>query len=234
MARSILGLLAFSTAVFSQGIITTVAGTDLVFPGDGKPALQAPLGKVTAVVADSQGVIYFADANGCIVGRLNSDATITVIAGNGFCDSSGDGGPARLAGIEAPSALAIDSQGNLYIGTLFDVRKITTDGIITTVAGSSSADQDFPQQGGLATQYSLEVVTGLAVDAAGNLYISDSIGQSIRRVTPNGVLTTVAGTGERGYNGDGPGTATMLDSPAGLAADSVGGLLFADSLNGLV
>ena len=234
MARSIVGLLAFSTAVFSQGIITTVTGTDLVFPGDGKPALLAPLGKVTAVVADSQGVIYFADANSCIVGRLNSDATITVIAGNGFCDSSGDGGPARLAGIEAPSALAIDSQGNLYIGTLFDVRKITTDGIITTVAGSSSADQDFPPQGGPATQYSLEVVTGLAVDAVGNLYISDSIGQSIRKVTPNGVLTTVAGTGAPGYNGDGPGTATMLDGPAGLAADAAGGLLFADSLNGLL
>jgi uncharacterized protein (TIGR03437 family) len=219
MFRSLLGLLALSTAAYPQGIITTVAGTDQVFPGDGKPALEAPLGKVTAVVSDSSGRIYFADSDNCIVGRINLDSTITVIAGNGFCDSSGDGGPARLAGIESPFALAIDSPGNIYVGTFFDVRKITTDGLITTVAGSASATDSFPQSGGPATQYSIQTATGLAVDSSGNLFISESIGNRVLKVTPNGILSVFAVT---------------LGTPAGLALDDAGGLLFADSLLGQV
>ena len=232
-------LLAFTIAVTTtaqaQGIITTVAGTDWVFPGDGKPALDAPLGAVTGVVIDSSGTVVFADQDNCMLMRLNADGTVTVIAGNGFCEASGDGGPARAAGLGSPFSIALDSQGNLYVGSDFDIRKITQAGIITTIAGNVASPYTFGGDGGPATQATMLGVTGIVVDAAGNIYFSDSLNARVRKITPAGIISTFAGNGVAGFSGDGgPAASASLDTPAGLAIDGQGQLYIADSHNGRV
>src|SRR5258708_1391392 len=146
------------TAIFQiaagQGVMTTFAGTDWVFNGDGKPALEAPLGFVSGVAIDpSDGNPVFADYQNCIVGKIKPNGILSVIAGNGFCLDSGDRGPATSAGLYSPQTVAFDKNGNLYIGEAFAVRKVSPDGIITTLAQAYYAH-------------------GVAVDSAGNVYFA--------------------------------------------------------------
>lgn len=232
MTRVLTLAIAVALSAAAQGIITTVAGTDWVFPGDGKPALAAPLGTVTGVVQDAEGNIIFSDQDNCIIARLNSDGTVSVIAGNGVCDATGDGGPARMAGIGAPFSLAIDSQGNLYSGSNFDIRKITPGGTITTIAGVVSSDETTGGDGGPATQAKLLFAKGIVVDAQGNVYFSDSGNHRVRKIDTSGIITTVAGNGLPGLSGDGgPATSASLNTPMGITLDSQGRLLIADQHN---
>ncbi len=230
---SIGALFAFATAAFSQGVITTVAGTDWLFPANGSPAVNAPLSETFGLdlALDGSGNYYIADEGNLNVMRVGTDGIINVVAGNGFSISSGNGGLAVNAGLVDPISVAVDASGNIYVGEFIgDVRKITTDGIINRIAGSGihgSAGDNGP-----ATSAQLSEPYGLAVDSAGNLYIADTYNNRIRKVNPSGEITTIAGTGQPGFTGDnGPAVKAQLYGPTRLALDAAGDLYFVDEDN---
>ena len=223
-------VLLSASPVRAQGVITTVAGSTWLFRGDGGPAIDAPLGNTYGVAVDATGAVYATDSGNCLVVKTLPSGILRVVAGNGICGYSGDGGPATAASLR-PGHVAVDAVGNVYIadGGSSRIRKVTPAGTITTVAGNGQ--RGYSGDGGPATAASLSPA-GVAVDAAGNLYIADYGNSRIRKVTPAGTITTVAGNGQQGYSGDGgPATAASLMSPAGVAVDAAGNLYIADTDN---
>ena len=225
--------------VNTNGILTTVAGNGSNFDlacgsllGDGGPAISACLSEPQGLTVDSLGNLYIGDTNDFRVRKVDTQGVITTVAGNGTAGYTGDGGPATSAEIGHPEGIGVDSAGNLYIGDgdNFRVRKVDTKGVITTVAGAGTTG--FSGDGGLATSAQISGVNGLAVDKTGNLYIADPFNNRVRRVDPNGVITTYVGNGSIGFSGDGgPATDAMLTFPGGLAVDSSGTLYVGDVFN---
>lgn len=209
-----------------QGIITTIAGTEYLFPGDGKLARDAPLGEIYGVTVDRDGNFYLVDNGNHMVMRVAPGGMLTVIAGNGVPDVSGDGGGARAAAIRFPGQITIDNDGNLYFVDQDRVRKISRDGIITTVAGGGS----MRGEGVPATSAMFNDIGGVAVDAAGNLYLSDIQADRVHRVVGGRVTTFAGGGSSPGDNG--PATAARIITPYGLAFDLAGNLYIAESGNG--
>ena len=214
--------------VDSAGTITTVAGTgEFGFSGDGGPATQAELYRPYGVAVDGAGNLYIADSDNRRIRKVDSAGTITTVAGTGEFGFSGDGGPATQAQIGYSRGVAVDGAGNLYIADRFRIRKVDSAGTITTVAGTGEGG--FSGDGGPATQAQISAPYGVAVDGAGNLYIADSDNHRIRKVDSAGTITTVAGTGEFGFSGDGgPATQAELYRPRGVAVDGAGNLYIAD------
>jgi sugar lactone lactonase YvrE len=220
----------------ATGTISTVAGVascTTYGSGDGGPATSACLNNPIDVAVDGTGNIFIADTYDNVIRRVDaSTGIITTVAGGGSPESGiGDGGPATSAGLIYPSALALDASANLFISDSVDnvIRRVDAKtGTITTVAGNST--QGFSGDGGSATSAALNLSAyfgypampaSLAVDAAGNLFIPDSVNNRIRRVdATTGVITTVAGGGSGGDGG--PATSGILASPASLATDSSG------------
>src|SRR2546426_5446372 len=164
---------------------------------------------------------------------FGSTPTITLVAGTGTAGFSGDGGPALAARVNLPRAVAMDAEGNLFVADTYNhrIRKIDTDGIITTVAGTGQAGSS--GDGGPATQARIKWPHSVAVDAAGNVYLTDSPNHRIRRVDrATGMIATIAGTGQSGFSGDGgPATKARLHDPKGVMVDADGNVYIADSLN---
>ncbi len=216
-----------------NGVITTVAGNGTAaFGGDGGLATSAQLNTPVAVVVDAQGNLYIADSHNHRIRRVDPTGVITTVAGDGTAAFGGDGGLATSAQLNLPSGVALDAQGGLYIGDLENqrVRKVDTGGTMTTVAGDGTAG--FGGDGGPATSAQLHDPYGVVVDPQGTLYIADSDNHRIRKVTPGGTITTVAGTGAWDFSGDGgPATAAALNYPTGVALDSQGSLYIADRDN---
>jgi sugar lactone lactonase YvrE len=209
--------------------IITVAGTGSAgFSGDGGPATSARLQTPEGVTVNSSGTLYIADYGNHRVRQVTRDGVIATVAGTGSAGYGGDGGPATAAQLHFPYGVAVDSAGTLYIAEFGNhrVRQVTRDGVITTVAGTGSAG--YGGDGGPATAAQLNHPCGVAVDKAGTLYIVDDYNDRVRQVTPDGVITTVAGTGSSGYSGDsgdgGPATAAPLNHPVGVAVDNAGTL----------
>jgi uncharacterized protein (TIGR03437 family) len=216
----------------SAGVITTVAGNGTAgLGGDNGPATSAQLYSPEGVAVDSAGNLYIADANNHRT-REVSGGVITSVAGGGL-SVLGDPVPAASASLYSPAGVAADSAGNLYIADSGNSRiREVSGGVITTVAGSGAAlDGGFSGDNGPATSAQVSNPAGVAVDAAGNLYIADSSNDRIRKVS-NGVLTTVVGTGTLGFAGDnGPATYAELSAPNGVAVDPAGNLYIADTGN---
>lgn len=220
------------------GVITTFAGNGTRgFSGDGGLATNASLNYPYAVVLDHSGNVLIADSFNERIRRVDrATGIITTIAGSGGLGNCGDGGPAIQACFDTPVGLAVDSTDDLFIADMYNrrIRRVdATTGIITLVGGSGFPG-DFCGDGGPAAAACLNMPTGVAVDDAGNLFIADRDNQRIRRVDAStGVITTVAGNGNRGFSGDGgAATAASLDTPYGVAVDGAGNFVFTDTGNG--
>lgn len=213
------------------GIVTTVAGTgEQGFAGDGGPATSAQLDSPAGVAVNAAGDIYIADTYNQRIRKV-SGGTITTIAGTGVAGFSGDSGAAASAQLSNPTALAIDSSGNLFIADTDNhrIRKISGTRI-TTVAGDG--EQAFSGDGALATTAGIDSPNGIAVDAAGKIYIGDTHNQRVRVVDTAGIISTLAGNGSKAYGGDGGAAAgASLARPRGLSIDAQGNIYIADSDN---
>ncbi len=228
----------------ATGTITTIAGTgEEGYSGDGGPAVLARLSDSKVAVAGPDAAVYIADYGNSVIRRVDrSSGTITTFAGNGSPKSSGDGGPAREAGM-APRSIAFDRDGDLLVvdREADSIRSIDVHtGIITTIAGSGPCPSEGPEcyagDGGSATEAQLNNPRGLGVDTGGNLFIADSDNNRVRRVgADTGVISTVAGTGKPGFGGDGgPATKAKLANPRHVAFDVAGSLYIVDTNNSRV
>ena len=217
----------------AQQAITTIAGNGTKgFSGDGGPATSAELAAPEGMAMDAAGNLYFVDVQNFRVRKISSSGTISTVAGTGTRGSSGDGGPATSAAM-VPFSVAVDSAGNLYITDIARIRKVTPSGTISTVAGTGRGG--FSGDGGPATSAQIFAPEGVAVDTAGNIYIADTDNHRIRKVTPAGTITTVAGNGTKGFSGDGgPATGASLNDPTRVTVDAQGNLYIADEQNNRV
>jgi hypothetical protein len=217
----------------SSRIITTVAGTGACgYGGDGGAATAAQLNAPQGVAVDAAGNLYIADTENCRVRKVTIAGTITTVAGNGICAYSGDSGAATSATISTITGVTLDASSNLYIAdtTNCRVRKVTTGGTITTVAGTGTCA--YGGDGGAATAATLFYPHGVAVDGGVNLYVADAFNCRVRKVTSGGTISTVAGTGTCSYGGDGgAATAALVNTPQGVAVDTTGNLYIADTGN---
>lgn len=224
--------------VATNGVITTFAGTGRGgFTGDNGPATSATIYYPLDLLTDASGNVYFIDGGNNRIRKVATNGVITTIAGTGRRSSAGDGGPA-LAADMFPTAMAWGPEGSLYFtdsgfrnaSTTPKVRKMLTSGTVAPVAGNGT--RAYAGDGGPATAASFFTTDGVAVDAAGNVYIADFANDRIRKVGTNGIITTFAGEGVGGLTGDGgDATKARINGPLGLAIDSDGGLLITDYYN---
>ena len=217
--------------VDAQGTITTIAGTgERGYSGDGGPAVEAELGSISDVAVDGAGNLYIADTQNNRIRRVDASGTITTVAGTEVQGYGGDGGPAVEAWLNRPAGVAVDSAGNLYIGDIENnrIRRVDASGTITTVAGTGV--RGYSGDGGPAVEAQLFFPADVAVDSAGNLYISSGLGRRVRRVdAATGTITTIAGTGERGYSGDGgPATMATFRDTRDVGVDGAGNIYITD------
>lgn len=216
--------------VTPSGIINTYAGngSSSGYSTDGGPATSVNI-NFENVAVDGVGNIYF--GTGYRIRKVNTAGIISTYAGIGTVGFSGDGGPATAAQLNGNGYLAADTAGNLYIAdiTNYRVRKVNTDGVISTVAGNGSPG--YSGDGNAATNATM-VPDYLSVDNSGNLYITDTVHACVRMVDAFGIITTIAGSGVDGFSGDGgPATLARLYEPAGIAVDHFGNIYIADGTN---
>ena len=199
-----------------DGIMTTVAGNGIVgFGGDGGLAVDSSLNFPEGVAVDGAGNLYIADTQNHRVRQVSLDGTISTVAGTGTASFADDGRPAAAASLNFPTAVAVDGDGNLYIADFSNgrVRKVRA-GTISTVAGNGLFK--YGGDGAAATSAFLDQPLGVAADSDGDFYIADTENHRIRKVTSDGTITTVAGTGVQGFSGD-EGLATIAELSEGPA-----------------
>ncbi|MEO7649685.1 MAG: hypothetical protein ABIZ80_04405, partial [Bryobacteraceae bacterium] len=268
----VLGI-TLAVQALSQNIITTYAGAETVFRGEGRPAAATGLGDVTSLTIDRHGAVYFADRGNRMVLKFSADGALSIVAGNGVRGETAENVPARDTPLDGVAGMAFDGAGNLYLSDASSrsIRRVTPAGILTTFASgglltlpaglctdaagnvyaadpeghrvfrisasgaisvfAGSGTSGFLGDNGPATQARLDGPSGVAIDAAGNVYIADTNNHRIRRVASGGVISTVAGTGASGFSGDGNALTSPLSAPSGLWLDSAGTLFIADTYN---
>lgn len=218
------------------GIITTIAGTGTAgYNGDNMPATDALLNDPNGIAVDVGGNIYVTDRANNRVRKITIGGTISTVAGSGSTVFNGDGIPATNASIISPRGVAVDAIGNIYIADqgYNRVRKVDPAGIISTIAGIGVSG--FSGDNGPATAARLAGPYSIAIDGMGNVFIADVDNGRIRRISPTGIIKTVAGTGTASYNGDNiPATAAHLFEPIAITVNTAGDLFIADAWNNRV
>jgi DNA-binding CsgD family transcriptional regulator len=236
LIAALLGSLEFAdkrlgTSNSTGPMIVYVAGTGSpAFSRDGGRATSSSLVHPLAVAVGPGGEIYIAEGNR--VREVQLDGRITTLAGTGDAGSGGDGGLAAQAQLNTPQGVAIDSLGRIYIADTLSnrIRRVDPDGTVRTVAGTGAAG--YAGDGKPAVEAELFLPSGLAIGFGDSLFIADTGNNVIRQLSRDGIIRTIAGTGEAGYRGDGgPAQYAVLHSPGGLAFDDEGNLYFADTLN---
>src|ERR1035437_6005113 len=231
-AHWVLGCLLFGGSVWAQQyVISTIAGG--APPPTPAMAPTASIGDPTRLATDAAGNVYFGSLHS--VFKVDAAGTLTRVAGTARTGNSGDGGAAVTAQLSFPMGMAVDAAGNLFVADrdASVVRKIAVNGTISTVAGSGTAG--FTGDGGPAASAQINGPFDVAVDSAGNLYIADTGNEVVRKVSSDGTMSTVAGTGTRGYLGDGGAArSAWLDGPEGVTVDAAGTLYIADTFNGRI
>ncbi len=219
--------------VDAMGIISTVAGTGIPgFSGDGGPAAAAQIHRPSSIAIDSKDNLYIADWSNSRIRKVDTSGIISTFAGGGGFGYAGDGGPAASAKLRYPTCVAIDSTDNLYItdNSNYRIRKVDTSGIISTVAGAGAPG--FSGDGGPALSALIYDPWTPVFDAAGNMYFADSLNNRVRKIDTSGTISTVAGTGIRGFSGDGgPATLAKMAEPLCVTLDSTGNLYIASYRN---
>jgi uncharacterized protein (TIGR03437 family) len=226
----------------TSGNITTVAGNGVQgSSGDGGPATQASMFIPIRCAVDSSNNLYITDQSGHKIRKVTPAGIISTAAGTGagagphtIASYSGDGGPATAANLNNPTAVTVDSAGNIYFSDQYNqrIRKVDTNGIITTIAGNGNAG--YSGDGGPATAAELNYPGGLTIDQNGDIYVADNNNFRIRKIS-KGVITTVAGNGVQGYSGDGgPALQAEFNGQFGVALDPSGNLYIADAANGRI
>jgi sugar lactone lactonase YvrE len=217
--------------VATNGIITTVAGNGSEGNvGDGGAAINAELYYPEGVVVDTFGNLFIADYYNNRIRKVGTNGIITTVAGNGIEGFLGDSSAAINAEFDGPRGIAVDALGDLFVADFYNqcVRKVGTNGIITTVAGNGTLG--YSGDGGAATNAELAYPIGVAVDVSGNLFIADWQNGRVREVQPSGIINTVAGGGNNGLRDGGAATnAEVL--PDAMAVDASGNLFIADEVN---
>ena len=220
-------------SVGSGGLVTTLAGSGQAGFADGS-GLVAQFNGPTGVAVDSSGTLYVADQSNHRIRKITTEGTVTTLAGDGYVGSTD--GPGSTARFYFPLALALDNSGNIYVADSINnrIRKITSSGVVTTLAGNG--------QGGLAdsssgsTNVKFWQPNGVAVDSGGNVYVGDSYNNRLRYISSYGYVMTLAGSGAFGqYNeitfADGNGSVAIFWNPQGVAVDSSGNVYIADKSN---
>src|SRR5215468_7985498 len=217
------------------GVITTVAGTGVLgYSGDGGPATRATLNQPYSLQIDANGDIYIVDRLNAAIRKVNAaTGIITTVAGTGTPGYSGDGGPGPQAQLREPNDCFLDGRGGLLIADIQDQRIRRLDvrtGIITTFAGTGEKTRT--GDGRPATAASILGARAVCLDRRGNTYICEREGNGVRKVDANGIMSTYAGTGERGYGGDGgPALAATWGAPKAIRCDRHDNLLVVDTEN---
>ena len=221
--------------VATNGTISTVAGSGTAgFGGDGAAAASAQLNAPFGVAVDTAGNLYIAEFGNNRVRKVDTNGNIGTIAGNGVSGFSGDQGQAAGAQLNGPRGVAVDSAGNVYIADTGNnrVRMVAPTGVITTAAGTGAAGVS--GDGGLAVNALVGNPVAVATDSVGNVYIADGSAR-VRKLFPSGIITTIAGSGTRGYSGDGGSASNAgLNGPSAVAVNAAGGVWVADTLNNAV
>ena len=213
--------------------ITTIAGTGTKgFSGDGGPATAAQISKPTSVALDSRGNLFFADVYNERIRKVDRDGIITTVMGTGLTDPQSEDRPALETNLSSAYGIAIDHEDNLYVLDRGHERilKLGADGIARRIVGTG--EHGFSGDGGPATEARILAPCHLVPGPDGTLYIADSGNRRIRKVTPDGIITTVAGTGEEAFSGDGgQATEAAVAFPSAIDIDAQGNLYVADFLN---
>jgi RHS repeat-associated protein len=222
--------------VTPDGIINTIAGNGTgSYGGDGGPATAASLSEPGAVAVGPDGSLYIADTLNDRIRKVTPDGTISTVAGDGTCKCLGDGGPAIAASLSRPGGIAVGPDGSLYISDTQDnrVREVTSDGAINTIAGTGT--QGYSGDGAPATAANLNNPEGVAVGTDGSIYIADSGNSVIRKVAPDGTISTVAGNGVSSYGGNGLlATKAELNHPEDVTEGPDGSLYISDTSNAVI
>ncbi len=229
------GILLSLSSYGQSTTITTFAGNGVSgYSGDGGPATNANIRNTYTLGSDGVGNVYIADTHNNVVRKITNTGVISTIAGNGTTGFSGDGGQATAAQLNGPYGIVVDASNNVYIADNSNnrIRKVDPSGIITTFAGGSLGS---PIDAGQATDAVLASPSSLAVDASGNIYVTEFLTAKVRKITPGGVFSTIAGNGTFSYTGDGgPATDATVGQIRGIGVDASNNVYFYDNTYSVV